>query len=80
MIVTHEIRVCGLCPVNGERDFYDVTITTTKVIKVEAIIELVGAIVWPIFQEDMTQMLADVLKCRVRSVGYHSGVKTTCEV
>ena len=80
MIVTHEIQVYGRCPVDGKSDFYDVTITTMKVIKVEDIIVAVEAIEWPAFQEEMTQQLADRLGCRVRSVGFHSGIKTTCEV
>jgi len=80
MIVTHEIQVYGRCPVDGKSDSYDVTITTMKVIKVEDIIVAVEAIEWPVFQEEMTQQLADRLGCRVRSVGFHSGIKTTCEV
>jgi hypothetical protein len=51
-----------------------------KIIKVEYIIAVVDAIEWPVFQEEMTQQLADRLGCRVRSIGYHSGIKTTCEV
>jgi hypothetical protein len=80
MIVTHEIQVYGRCPVDGKSDSYDVTITTMKIIKVEYIIAVVDAIEWPVFQEEMTQQLADRLGCRVRSIGYHSGIKTTCEV
>jgi hypothetical protein len=80
MIVTHEIQVYGHCPVDGGGDSYAVTFTTMSLIKVEDIIAVVNAIKWPVFQEEMTQQLAHKLGCRVRSVGYHSGVKTTCEV
>ena len=80
MLVTHEIQVYGRCPVDGQSDTYDVTVTTRKIIKVEDIIEAINSIQWPVFQEEMTQQLADRLGCRVRSVGYHSGIKTMCEV
>jgi hypothetical protein len=80
MMVTHEVQVYGRCPVDDKSDSYDVTVTTMKIIKVEDIIAAIDAIQWPVFQEEMTQQLADNLGCRVRSVGYHSGIKTTCEV
>jgi galactitol-specific phosphotransferase system IIB component len=80
MLVTHEVQVYGSCPVDGKTDTYDVTVTTRKVIKVEDILAAIHAINWPIFQEEMTQQLADSLGCRIRSIGYHSGIKTTCEV
>ena len=80
MKVTHDVRVYGRCPVDGKSDSYDVTVITMKVIKVEDIIAVVEAIKWPAFQEEMTQQLADSLGCSIRSVGYHSGIKTTCEV
>jgi hypothetical protein len=80
MLVTHEVQVYGRCPVDGKSDSYDVTVTTRKLIKVEDIISAIDAIEWPVFQEEMTQQLADKLGCHVRSIGYHSGIKTTCEV
>lgn len=80
MLVTHEIQVYGRCPVDGASDSYDVSISTRKLLKVEDIIAVIAALEWPLFQEEMTQQLADKLGCNVRSVGYHSGIKTTCEV
>jgi hypothetical protein len=80
MKVTHNVMVYGRCPVDGKSDSYDVTVTTMKVIKVEDIIAAIDAIQWPVFQEEMTQQLSDNLGCHVQSVGYHSGIKTTCEV
>ena len=80
MLVTHEVQVYGRCPVDGKSDSYDVTVTTRKLIRVEDIISAIDAIEWPVFQEEMTQQLADKLGCHVRSIGYHSGIKTTCEV
>lgn len=80
MMITHEIKVYGYCPVDGKNDSYDVTISTMRLIKVEDILIAINGLNWPIFQETMTQQLADVLGCRVKSIGYHSGIKTTCEV
>lgn len=79
-MITHETKVFGRCPVDGKVDSYDVTITTRRFIKVEDILATIDEIQSPVFQEAMTQLLADKLGCNVRSVGYHTGVKTTCEV
>jgi hypothetical protein len=80
MMITHEVKVYGHCPVDGKNDFYDVTISTMQFLKVEDILLAINGLNWPLFQETMTQQLADVLGCHVRSVGYHSGIKTTCKV
>lgn len=80
MKVTHEVKVYGHCPVDGKNDSYDVTISTMKLLKVENILSAINGLNWPLFQETMTQQLADALGCHVKSVGYHSGIKTTCEV
>ena len=80
MMITHEVKVYGYCPVDGKGDSYDVTISTMRLLKVEDILSAINGLNWPLFQETMTQQLADVLGCHVRSVGYHSGIKTTCEV
>lgn len=79
MRVEHQFRVHGRCPVDNTMDVYDVTITARTLVKVEDILAAVGALKWPLYQEQMTTQLAGVLGCHVRSVGYHSGVKTTCE-
>ena len=80
MKVTHEIEVRGLCPVDLSFDVYQVKISSMKIVKVEEIISVVNALKWPLYQEEMTQKLAEELQCSVCSVGYHSGVKTTVEV
>jgi len=80
MLITHEMQVYGECPIDGKPDIYDVTFITRRFIKVEDIAAAVKDIPSPVFQEMMTQQLADKLGCKVRSVGYHSGIKTTCEV
>lgn len=80
MKVKHKLQIYGKCPVDGANDSYNLTVTTTKIIKVEDIIAAVRRLQWPLFQEEVTQILADELGCNVRTVGHHSGIKTTCEV
>lgn len=80
MKVTHEIEVRGICPVDLSLDVYQVKISSMRIVQVEDIISVVNDLKWPLYQEEMTQQLAEKLKCSVCSVGYHSGVKTTCEV
>lgn len=68
------------CPVDGSADRYDLVVETERVVPVEHIFEAIDtATREPIFQEDLTRALADLLGCRVVTVGTHSGVKTTCE-
>ena len=80
MKVTHEIEVRGICPVDLSFDVYQVKISSMRIVQVEDIISVVNALKWPLYQEEMTQQLAEKLKCSICSVGYHSSVKTTCEV
>jgi hypothetical protein len=78
MQVIHQFTFRGRCPVDDAIDSYDVLITTNRLIKVEDIIKAASDLLQPLFQEDITQQLAVRLNCCVRTVGYHSGVKTTC--
>ena len=80
MKITYEIEVRGLCPVDLSFDVYQVKISSMKIVKVEDIISVINVLQWPLYQEEMTQQLAEKLKCSVCSVGYHSGVKTIVEV
>ena len=84
MKVTHELTLKARCPVDDAVDIYEVTITTNSMsvnLKVEDLLEVVDALQdTTIFQEDITMKIADRLGVSVRTVGYHSGVKTTCEV
>ena len=78
MIVTHEFTIIGRCPVDEAVDVYEVTVTTGKMIAVERILMAAQALEFPCFQEDMTARLAAAIDCNVKTVCYHSGVKTTC--
>lgn len=78
MKVRHELTIRGKCPVNDALDTYEAAFETETLVKVEDILAAVAALPSPAFQEDITQRLAAVLGCRVTTVGYHSGVRTTC--
>lgn len=78
MNVRHELIIHGLCPVNGNFDTYEVMIETSTIVKAEDILAAVKGLPQPSLQEDITQGLAAALGCRVTTIGYHSGVKTTC--
>ena len=79
---TSEIEVRAQCPVNPKDiDLYQFTIVSDEIIEVEYIAaffrEHAGAT--EVFQEELTRKAAVSLGARVRSVGYHSGIKVTCE-
>jgi hypothetical protein len=78
MKVTHELTIHGRCPVDDAIDTYEVAVEAARMVKVEDILGAVAALPQPAFQEDITQTLAAKLGCRVTTIGYHSGVKTTC--
>jgi hypothetical protein len=74
----HKIRIHRRCPVDGALDAYDVTVTAARLVRVEDILGAISELPEATFQEDLTQRLAAALRCRVRTVGHHSGVRTTC--
>lgn len=78
----YEIEVSAQCPVDpGVRDIYQFTIESRSLIEVEKITAFFAdnAALKSIFQEALTQKCAVTLGARVVSVGWHSGVKVTCE-
>lgn len=78
----YEIEVRARCPVNpSDRDVYAFTIESESIIEVEKITAFFAAKAGGIavFQETLTQQCAMALGVRVTSVGWHSGVKVTCQ-
>lgn len=74
----YETRIVAACPVDGKADIYDATFESDNTIRCEAIIEAVGRYATEkAYQEAITADLARDLRCKVTTVGYHSGVKTT---
>lgn len=78
MISRYEIIVRAICPVNLCVDCYDVTVESPHTIMVERLIDFaLSCADKKETQEDITAALAKEFGCKVTSVGYHSGVKTT---
>jgi hypothetical protein len=80
MRVRHSLTVLSACPVDGQRDVYEVEVEVDFVLPVEHILAAVSRLTKEaLFQEALTERLARELGARVRTIGTHSGVKTVCE-
>lgn len=82
MICRYELEVRAQCPVNpNDTDLYAFTIESETMIEVEKIVAFFAthARRQEVFQEVLTQRCAVALGARVVSVGWHSGVKVTCQ-
>lgn len=82
MKCTYEYDVRAQCPVQpNDRDLYKFTITSESMIEVEKIVAFFTANAGKrkVFQEALTQQCAVTLGARVRSEGWHSGIKVICE-
>jgi hypothetical protein len=80
--ISYEIQVRAQCPVNpSDTDLYLFTIESESILQVEEIVNFFqnNASSKETFQEALTQKCATTLGARVKSVGFHSGVKVTCE-
>jgi hypothetical protein len=78
----YEVEVRAKCPVNkDDTDLYAFKIEAEALIEVEKIIAFFAAqaIKNEIYQEELTRHCAVTLGAKVVSVGWHSGVKVTCE-
>lgn len=78
MHVTHELTFARTCPVNDALDRYELRVETNRMVKVEDILAAIEALPEKAYQEELTLKLAAQLGCVVTTVGYHSGIKTTC--
>jgi hypothetical protein len=77
MIAKYSLTAYAKCPANGAKDIYRVTFTVNRMIQVE---ELVAACAEykdiAIFQEELTEKLAEKFSCSVRTIGHHGTVQT----
>lgn len=76
----YETQIVAACPVDDRPDVYEAVFESEGCIKVEDILAAIAP--WrerKAFQETITEDLARTLKCRVTTVGFHSGIKTTVE-
>tara|TARA_R100001129_G_scaffold181505_1_gene160882 strand:- start:476 stop:718 length:243 start_codon:yes stop_codon:yes gene_type:complete len=79
MLVKYSLEMPASCPVDNLADLYEVEITSTKVIPVEDILMAVETINQKDFQENITLALSREIPAKVKTTGYHSGVKVVCE-
>lgn len=78
----YDIEVRAQCPVNPEdTDLYQFAIESESLIEVEKIAAFFkeSAGNKETFQEVLTQQCAVTLGAKVTSIGWHSGIKVTCE-
>lgn len=74
----YETRIEAACPVDDKPDVYEATFESHDTIRCEDILAAIGKYATEkAYQEAITADLARALRCRVTTVGYHSGVKTT---
>ena len=77
MLCKYTTSVRALCPVDKKPDTYMLEFTHNATVFVEHIIACVKTYESEeITQEDLTQNLSRDVGCNVKSVGWHSGVKT----
>lgn len=82
MKCTYEYQVRAQCPVvPTDTDLYQFTIESESLIEVETIVAFFKANAGKkeTFQEALTQQCAVTLGAKVRSEGWHSGIKVVCE-
>ena len=74
MRVRHHIEVRSTCPVNGDADLYQCFVyVRDRVLKCEDVADAVADLTRePIFQESLTQALANRLQAKVKTAGRHT--------
>lgn len=81
MLVKHQIEIHSTCPVNGDTDLYQGFVyVRDRVLTCEEVAGVVADLTrGPVFQEQLTQDMADRLQARVKTVGRHTAgnIRTT---
>ncbi len=73
------LKLACRCPNNNAVDIYEATITTSKVLQAEDLLELQSEIYdKKMYQEDIWKLMEDKIRAKVVLVGDHMGVKITC--
>lgn len=79
---SYEVEVKAQCPVNpGDTDLYVFVLESESIIPVEKINEFfkTEASKKNVYQEDLTRLCSTTLGVKVKSIGWHSGVKVVSE-
>jgi hypothetical protein len=81
MKVRHHIRIESKCPVNGDADSYDCYVYANRVVLCEDVAMAVeAATTGAVFQEMLTQEMADALFATVKTVKTHMQGRVTTAV
>lgn len=78
MTVVYETSFSRRCPVDGVSIRYRFRAEGSRMLRVEHINAAIKSLPQSGFQEKLTAQLRKKLKCRITTVGHHSGVKVTC--
>ena len=79
--IQYEFQIVAQCPVADVVDVYEATLRCREQIDVEKILQHVAPYALKkIYQEHLTQELAALLPGKLKTVGTHSGVRTTVTV
>lgn len=79
MISQYEFSLKAWCPVDSGSDHYAVIVRSRSTVSVETMVATAKRFATePLFQEELTEKIARQLCAEVTTIGYHSGVKTTC--
>lgn len=77
MRVEHSLTVIARCPVNNARDVYEATFRVSCLVPVENIVKhCLEYQDRKLFQEELTQLLAETFHCEVETHGQHGEVRT----
>jgi hypothetical protein len=72
MTIDHTFLIHAVCPVNGDRDEYRCTVTLDRIIRCEDLVAEAAVYAdQSLYQEDLTQALAERWRATVRTVGTH---------
>ena len=80
MTVTHEFELRAVCPVDSYEDLYAVTLRIERLVQCEEVLKAARGVAGKgeVYQEELTQKLADTLGGEVTTKGFHRcGVTTT---
>jgi hypothetical protein len=83
VIIKHRFTCHGKCPVNGDKDVYDVTVWLDRTEEALELAKRVQKILSkPMFQESFTQLVKDTIPNvrKVKTVGKHRHVRTVVVV
>ena len=76
---TYFLKLACRCPNNNAVDIYEATISTTKLLQAEDLLELQSEIYdKKMYQEDIWKLMEEKIRAKVLLVGDHMGVRITC--